>query len=115
MEIASGPLARDVYLAAIGQVVDFLRSFGVGEILVAYGWGALLTLFAIGLNEWTYQSYGGLRDRVVLLACALVEGHGYRQLTTFWRLKGLWNALRGRTEWGAMTRAGFGRPAESEP
>src|SRR5258708_20719400 len=39
MEIASGPLARDIYLAAIGQVVDFLRSNGIGEILVAYGWG----------------------------------------------------------------------------
>lgn len=35
MEIASGPLARDVYLAAIGQVVDFLRSNGIGEILVS--------------------------------------------------------------------------------
>jgi hypothetical protein len=51
----------------------------------------------------------------VLLGCALVEGIGYRQLTTFWRLEGISNALRGRTEWGAMTRSGFGRPAESEP
>jgi len=39
MEIASGPLARDVYLAAIGQVVEFLSSNGIREILVAYGWG----------------------------------------------------------------------------
>jgi hypothetical protein len=39
MEIASGPLAREVYLAAIGQVVDYLRSNGIPEILVAFGWG----------------------------------------------------------------------------
>jgi hypothetical protein len=39
METASGPLTRDVYLTAIGQVVDFLRSKGIREILVAYGWG----------------------------------------------------------------------------
>jgi hypothetical protein len=24
-----------------------------------------------------------------------------------WRLQGIWNSLRGRTEWGAMTRSGF--------
>lgn len=39
MEITSGPLARDVYLAAMGQVVDFLQLHGIREILVAYGWG----------------------------------------------------------------------------
>ena len=49
-----------------------------------------------------------------LLVCALVEGIGYRQLTTFWRLKGIWNSLRGRSEWGQMTRAGFGTAPEVE-
>ena len=58
----------------------------------------LYAIFAIGLDEWTYRSYGGLGDRLILLACALAEGIGYRQLTTFWRLKGIWNSLRGRSE-----------------
>ncbi|MEA2288509.1 MAG: hypothetical protein QOD55_506 [Solirubrobacteraceae bacterium] len=81
--------------------------FAILFFLVAYGWGALLTLFAVGLDEWTYRSYGGLGDRLVLFGYALVEGIGYRQLTIFWRLQGIWNSLRGRTEWGAMTRSGF--------
>jgi cellulose synthase/poly-beta-1,6-N-acetylglucosamine synthase-like glycosyltransferase len=100
---------------ALGLILGAINwPFAILFFLVAYGWGTLLTVFAIGLDEWTYTSYGGFGDRVVLLVCALVEGIGYRQLTTFWRLKGIWNSLRGRTEWGAMTRAGFGTTPEPE-
>jgi hypothetical protein len=38
MEIASGLLSRDDYLRAIAQAVEFLRSNGIPEVLVAYGW-----------------------------------------------------------------------------
>ena len=94
---------------ALGLILGAINwPFAILFFLVAYGWGALLTIFAIGLDEWTYKSYGGLGDRLILLACALVEGIGYRQLTTFWRLQGIWNALRGRSDWGRMTRTGFG-------
>ena len=101
---------------ALGIALGALNwPFAVLFFLIAYGWGSLLTLLAIGLDEWTYQSYGGFRDRLVLLASALFEGIGYRQLTTFWRLRGIVNSLRGRREWGAMTRAGFGVAHEPEP
>jgi len=100
---------------ALGLVLGAINwPFAILFFLVAYGWGSLLTIFAIGLDEWTYKSYGGFADRLVLLVCALVEGVGYRQLTTFWRLKGIWNSLRGRSEWGRMTRAGFGTAPEVE-
>jgi len=39
-----------------------------------------------------------------------VESLGYRQLTVFWRLRGMVRFLRGRTDWGAMTRRGFALP-----
>src|ERR1700730_5211639 len=38
MGIVSGPLSRDDYLKAIGQIVEFLRSNGIRELHVAYGW-----------------------------------------------------------------------------
>jgi hypothetical protein len=69
--------------------------------------GTALSLFALALDEFTYRSYAGLRDRMVLFACAPGEAVGYRQLTTEWRLRGLWSTLRGRAEWGVMTRSGF--------
>jgi hypothetical protein len=74
-------------------------------LLLAYGWGTALSLFAIAVDEFAARSYSGLRDRLLLFG----EAFGYRQLTTVWRLRGLWRALRGRTDWGAMTRSGFSR------
>jgi cellulose synthase/poly-beta-1,6-N-acetylglucosamine synthase-like glycosyltransferase len=102
-------------LLATGLIIGAINwPFAILFFLVAYGWGALLTLFAIGLDEWTYRSYGGLGDRLLLFGWALVEGIGYRQLTVLWRVNGLWNALRGRSEWGVMPRSGFrGSDAEA--
>jgi len=36
-----------------------------------------------------------------------LENLGYRQLTVYWRLRGIVAFLRGRTEWGSMNRQGF--------
>jgi hypothetical protein len=76
-------------------------------IITAYGFGLLLTAWTLVLEQWTYRGYGRLRDRVRLLLVSLVEGLGYRQLTAVWRLRGLIGYLRGRREWGVMTRSGF--------
>ncbi|MDP9135917.1 MAG: hypothetical protein M3N56_13955 [Actinomycetota bacterium] len=100
---AAGLLVLGVALAV--GAVD-LR-FAVLFFAVAYGYGFLLTLYATVLDEWTYRGYGGLRERLVLLGFALVEGFGYRQLTVVWRLRGLWSFARGNREWGQMARAGF--------
>ncbi|MDH3227508.1 MAG: hypothetical protein OEM67_10535, partial [Thermoleophilia bacterium] len=40
------------------------------------------------------------------LVFSVLENFGYRQLTAWWRLVGLWQGLHGRSSWGAMTRTG---------
>ena len=47
------------------------------------------------------------RVHVIVLAAAVLENFGYRQLMTLWRAIGLFDALRGKTGWGAMERRGF--------
>jgi len=42
-----------------------------------------------------------------LIQHSLIESFGYRQITVVWRLKGIWDYLRGVKSWGAMQRAGF--------
>jgi len=42
-----------------------------------------------------------------LAVAALLENMGYRQLILYYRLRGLWNYLRGNKSWGRMVRAGF--------
>jgi len=39
MEIACGKLSGDEYLRAIAQIIEFLRTAGFRDVLVAYGFG----------------------------------------------------------------------------
>jgi cellulose synthase/poly-beta-1,6-N-acetylglucosamine synthase-like glycosyltransferase len=81
--------------------------FALLFLLVAYGLGLVLTTLTLALEEWTFCGYGGLRDRLMLLCFGALESLGYRQLTAFWRLRGLVRHWRGHAEWGAMEREGF--------
>jgi cellulose synthase/poly-beta-1,6-N-acetylglucosamine synthase-like glycosyltransferase len=74
---------------------------------VYYGWGMLLTLAAVLLDQFTYGRYVAWTDRALLVLWALVEGFGYRQCTVYWRVRGLVKYARGSQEWGQMTRRGF--------
>jgi cellulose synthase/poly-beta-1,6-N-acetylglucosamine synthase-like glycosyltransferase len=75
--------------------------------LTAYGLGTALTAFTLILEDLSFHRYATFRDRLLLFWWALLENLGYRQLTVFWRLRGLWKFVRGRKDWGAMERTGF--------
>ena len=75
--------------------------------LTAYGLGTALTAFTLILEDLSFHRYETFRDRALLFWWALVENLGYRQLTVFWRLRGLWKFIRGRKDWGTMERKGF--------
>lgn len=76
-------------------------------LLVAYGWAVLLSVLALVLEELSFRRLGTLADRLRLLLWALLEPFGYRQLTVWWRLRGLVGWLRRRDDWGTMQRRGF--------
>lgn len=82
--------------------------FAILFFLVAYGLGATLTMMTLVLEEVSFHRYEGFRDRVLLVVWALLENLGYRQMTVWWRLKGMWKYLRGSRAWGHMERRGFG-------
>ncbi|HEU4413253.1 MAG TPA: glycosyltransferase [Candidatus Angelobacter sp.] len=81
--------------------------FAICFFLFAYGYGTLLSMFVLLMEEWSYHRYDTLRDRLLLLLWASLENLGYRQLTVWWRLKGLAGFLSGRKTWGHMERKGF--------
>ena len=88
-------------------------SFALLLLLIAYGYGFTLTTCALLLEEVSGEPYARFVDRLRLIGWAVLESVGYRQLTVVWRLRGLWRYLRGRTEWGAMTRTGFATAGDS--
>ena len=90
-------------------------SFALLFFLVAYGFGVLLTCLTLVLDDLSFPRYGQVRDRVLLVLWAILESLGYRQLTVYWRLRGLVKYLRGRKDWGVMTRTGFVAQAKLPP
>ena len=101
-------------LGLIFGVVDW--TFAGLFYLTAYGLGTALTAFTLILEDLSFHRYNSFRDRALLFWWSLMENMGYRQLTVWWRLRGLWKFIRGRKDWGAMERKGFRPvPAVTKP
>jgi cellulose synthase/poly-beta-1,6-N-acetylglucosamine synthase-like glycosyltransferase len=67
--------------------------------------GVLLSASAIMLEELSFHMYPRTSDVLLLFGIAVVENFGYRQLTAFWRLRGLVRWLYGRKQkWEAIAR-----------
>jgi cellulose synthase/poly-beta-1,6-N-acetylglucosamine synthase-like glycosyltransferase len=88
-------------------------------LLASLGYGILVNMFAVLVGAWRFRygladrlqrrllPFGQRRDVLLLLAYAVLENFGYRQLTLYWRLRGLWDAWRGKTGWEKFSRVGF--------
>lgn len=87
---------------ALGLVAfDALALF----FLVALGFGMLLSVSALLLEELSFHIYSKPRQLLALLGIVVLENFGYRQLITFYRLIGLWRWATGsEASWGKMTR-----------
>jgi cellulose synthase/poly-beta-1,6-N-acetylglucosamine synthase-like glycosyltransferase len=76
---------------------------------VAFGYGAFVSMAALAVEEFSFHRYRRWRDLFAAVAAVVVENVGYRQMHSWWRLRGLYRAISGReTSWGVMTRTGFG-------
>ena len=86
-------------------------SFALLFLLVAWGYGMLLSIWAVVLEEASFRRYRRAGDLVRLILCALLETFGYRQLTVWWRLRAFATVWKHTRRWGDMTRKGFGKPS----
>jgi cellulose synthase/poly-beta-1,6-N-acetylglucosamine synthase-like glycosyltransferase len=86
-------------------------SFALLFVLVAWGYGMLLSIWAVVLEEVSFRRYRRFGDVFRMLLFASLENFGYRQCTVWWRLKAFANVARGVHVWGDMTRKGFGKPS----
>ncbi len=86
------------------------RPFAFAFLAVAVGYGIMLSLWAIVLEEVTFRRYNNRTDLWRLMFFAVIEGFGYRQLTVYYRLHAFWKVMRGEKGWGVMQREGFAKP-----
>ncbi|WP_084421434.1 glycosyltransferase family 2 protein [Henriciella litoralis] len=77
---------------------------------VSFMFGIMISVFSLVLEESSLRRVQKVSDLLKLGAIAVLENFGYRQLNNIWRIRGFWQFLRGKTEWGEMTRKGFSRP-----
>lgn len=105
-----GPLVELAGLVAtvMGLALGVL-DWRIAELffLAAILYGTMISIASVLLEELSFRRYLRLLDVFKLLAAALLENFGYRQLTTWWRLRGLIDYGRGQTGWGTMARKGL--------
>jgi cellulose synthase/poly-beta-1,6-N-acetylglucosamine synthase-like glycosyltransferase len=94
-----------IILAAVSG--DLGRRYFVLFLLFGYAFATLISIGAVLLEEFTYRRYNNWRDVSRLVLYCFLEHFPYRQLHMIWRLKGIWQYMRGDLAWGQMKRAGF--------
>lgn len=76
--------------------------------LIGIVYGMFMTIAALLIEEIYFRKRSSVREFLWLVLYGFLESFGYRQLTSFWRLKGLWLHLRGSAMvWGEMKRKGL--------
>jgi hypothetical protein len=106
------PVIEAMGLLIMGLIIaleEMDASFMLLFFFVAYGYGILLSLAALTIEEFTFHRTATFMDRIWLVLWCLFENIGLRQLTVYWRLRGLIKYGCGSRDWGVMTRQGFAK------
>ncbi len=113
------------YVEALGCVVEAIGlvlvpfSFLIGAmpfslflliLALAVGYGTLLSLGSVLLEETTLRRYPGLGDLLVLIAFAVIENFGYRQMVSIFRAQGVFRYALGLRKWEKVVHTGIGAP-----
>ena len=99
-------------ITVLGLAFGILNlSFALLFVLVAWGYGMLLSIWAVVLEEVSFRRYRRFGDLFRMLLFASLENFGYRQCTVWWRLKAFVSVFKSAHVWGDMARKGFGKPS----
>lgn len=75
-------------------------------LLLAVGYGTLLSLASVLLEEITLRRYPKLKHVLVLMIFAVIENLGYRQLVALFRAQGVLRYLLGQKKWERVEHTG---------
>lgn len=95
-----------VVLAAILGILD--KNIAILLFISTILMGIIVSLSALLIAE-KENNYFKLRDLLKLIAYAIIENFGPRQMISFWRVQGLFNIIGGETGWGDIRRKGVNR------
>jgi cellulose synthase/poly-beta-1,6-N-acetylglucosamine synthase-like glycosyltransferase len=94
-----------IVVAALLGVLS--RAFFLQFLLFGYAFATVISIGSVLQEEITYKRYNDWQDVVRLVSYCFLEHFPYRQMHMYWRLKGIWQYLRGDTAWGPLKRKGL--------
>lgn len=98
-----------VLAACLGLLSQyFLAQF----LLYGYVFATMISIGSVLQEEVTYKRYNDWQDVARLLSSCFLEHFPYRQMHMYWRLKGMWEYMRGDVTWQPVKRQGL---QESSP
>jgi cellulose synthase/poly-beta-1,6-N-acetylglucosamine synthase-like glycosyltransferase len=94
-----------ILLAAVLGVLS--RAFFLQFLLFGYAFATVISIGSVLQEEITYKRYNDWQDVARLVSYCFLEHFPYRQLHMYWRLKGIWQYLRGDDAWRPVKRKGL--------
>jgi cellulose synthase/poly-beta-1,6-N-acetylglucosamine synthase-like glycosyltransferase len=92
------PLAYALGLLPLSTFLLFL--------VLAVGYGTMLSLGSVMLEEMTLRRYPKISQVMVLMMYAVIENLGYRQMITLFRAQGVLRYLLGQRKWEVVEHTG---------
>jgi len=83
------------------------REFFLQFLLFGYAFATMISIGSVLQEEVTYKRYNDWQDVIRLVSFCFLEHFPYRQLQMIWRLRGIWEFLRGDSTWVPMKRKGL--------
>lgn len=74
-------------------------TYVIAFLLVAVVLGVCLSIFSLVLEELSFHRYPKFRHLLQLIGIAIIENIGYRQLNSWWRIKGTYSFMKKNQNW----------------
>src|SRR6202171_2076406 len=94
-----------IVLAACLGVLS--REFFLQFLIFGYAFATMISIGSVLQEEITYKRYNDWQDVIRLVSYCFLEHFPYPQMDMIWRLRGLWQYLRGDLVWKPMKRKGL--------
>ncbi len=111
-----GPIVEllGLFLLPLFAVLGWLSiKFFLAYTALIFSFGLFISVMALLIEQDEIERFSKPRHLITLLLIAAIENFGYRQISSFWRMRGVFQHFRGKkATWGAMERVGF-RTTES--
>jgi len=76
-------------------------------VLIFFFLGILISVFSLIAKQISSSRFHAAQDLGIITLIAVFENFGYRQINSFWRIKGWINFIMKKKAWGNMVRTGY--------